>query len=85
MENNFKIDYCKSKAGYSAKLDRNRNMDFNKLKKNFNVVMDAGIVLVLKIDNEEIIVHKYGELIFKTLKDKKKIEKIAEKIYGAAL
>ena len=41
-------------------------------------------MLVIKKE-DEIIVHKFGELLFKTMKTKEKIQKIAETIYAKGL
>ena len=76
----FTIEPCKTKAAYSAKPKKKCSLDFSKLK-DFNIVLETPIATVVKIEGEEIIVHKYGELKFKTLKDKEKIKKIAEKIF----
>jgi len=46
-------------------------MDLSKLKK-FKIKVDTPIATVIEIEREEIIVHKYGEILFKTLKDKEK-------------
>jgi hypothetical protein len=36
---------------------------------------------VINEDGYEIVIHKYGELLFKDCKDKIRIEKIAKRIY----
>lgn len=81
----YNIEYCKTKKGFEAKLEKRKNLDMDLLKKEFSVIADAGIVIVLGVDNEEIIVHDYGTLLFKACKDEKKAKRIAEKIYGAGL
>ena len=80
----FNLELCKTKAGYEATLAKPVSLDFDCLRKKYVVSADAGIILVLKVDAEEIIVHRYGKLIFKTLKDEKKIKKIATHIFETA-
>ena len=80
---NFTIKKCKTRAAYSAKPLKNIKLDLNKIKTEFPTVLETPILLVIKTQGFEIIVHSYGELIFKktTEKDVNAIEKIAEKIY----
>ncbi len=79
----FTIKKCKTRAAYSSKPKKNIKLDLNKIKTQFPIIMETPILLVIKTQNIEIIIHSYGELIFKktTEKDISKIEKIAEKIY----
>ena len=81
----YKIEYCKTKKGFEAKLDKRVKIDLETLKKEFKVVADAGIVIILEINNEEVIVHDYGTLLFKNCEDKKKAKEIAEKVYNVGL
>jgi esterase/lipase len=76
----FEIKPCKDKGGISVKPKKSIKLDLSKIKNNFEVVVDTPILIVIKKE-DEIIVHNYGELIFKHLKDKEKIKKIAEEIY----
>nr|MBI4156568.1 HesA/MoeB/ThiF family protein [Candidatus Woesearchaeota archaeon] len=75
----FDIKLCKTKGAYSVKLNKKIDIDFKKLK-GYKIIIETPILLVLKVGNEEIVVHKYGEIIFKKLKDEKKIIKIANEI-----
>ena len=52
------------------------------LKSKFHTIIETPIVLVIKEDNIEIIVHEFGELLFKDSTDEKKMHKIAEKIFN---
>ncbi|MBI3033427.1 hypothetical protein HYY69_08190 [Candidatus Woesearchaeota archaeon] len=85
------IEKCKTRAAISCRfpddLRHKIKLDLAELKKRFSVKSDAGIALVLEIDSLEIIVHGYGELLFKTIDPAKldRIEKIAHKIYKAGL
>jgi len=76
----FEIKPCKTRAAYSVKPKKNIKLDLAKLKE-FKIKAETPIASVIDIDGEEIIVHRYGEIKFKTLRDEAKIRKIAEKIY----
>jgi len=78
----FEIKECKTKGGYEVKPKKNITLDFNKLKTKFKVIFDSPVALVIKEQDCEIVIHKYGELLFKDCKDKIKIEKIAKKVYA---
>jgi hypothetical protein len=78
----FTVQKCKTRAGYSAKLVKQGQLDLAVLRKKFDVVMDTPVLLVLSIDGIEVIVHGYGELLFKKCDDVALAEKIAEKIYA---
>ncbi|MBU0461360.1 MAG: hypothetical protein KJ574_02110 [Nanoarchaeota archaeon] len=79
----FTISKCKTKAVMSVKPKKNMQLNLDKIRKNFKVILDTPILLVIK-EEDEIIVHGYGELLFKTFTDEKKIERIAKKIYEVA-
>ena len=68
----------------SVKPDKKIKLDLEKIKKRFKVLIDTPILLVID-EQGEIIVHSYGELLFKTLRDEEKIRKIAEEIYRCTL
>jgi len=77
----FNIKLCKSKGSYEVTSKRKIKLNLKKLKQKFEVLEDAGILLVVKIQNCRIIIHNYGDLTFKDCKNKEKIRKIAEEIY----
>lgn len=79
--NTYSIDYCKTKKGFEAKLKKRQKLDMNKIKQEFTVIADAGIALVIEIDNEEIIIQEYGSCLFKTCKDEEKAKEITQKIF----
>lgn len=81
----FTINRCKTKAKFSVKLNKNTKLNLAKIASNFGVIVETPILLVLKIGKEEIIVHDYGEILFKSLEDEEKIENIAKKIYGVGI
>ena len=77
----FDISPCKTRKGYSVKPKHKIALDLEGIKNRFEVVMDADVLLVIRCDGE-IIVHGYGELLFKDLKDVGRIEEIAREIYA---
>ena len=77
----FTFGKCKTKATYSAKLLQKNKLDLNKIKNKYELVMETPILLVIKINNIEIIVHQHGELLFKNCEDVKWMESIVEEIY----
>ena len=79
----FRIEKCRDKAVYSAKLDKPRRLDLKRIAAKFKTIQDTPIVLVVEVDGVEVIVHRHGELLFKNCNDMEKLRKIAEKIYGA--
>ena len=81
-ERMFEIKECKTKAGYTIKPVKKTTLDFAKIRKQFHVIFDSPIALVIQEEDIEIVIHKYGELLVKKSKDLKKMEKIARKIYS---
>jgi len=81
----FTIEKCKTKAAYSAKLKKQQHLDLQKIKQNFEIVLETPILLVVKAEGVEIVVHGYGELLFKNCQDTGLMRKIAERIYGVGL
>ncbi len=85
----FKTEYCKTKAGYEVKLEKPKQLNLEKIKQVFEIVADAGILLVIKVKEkefeDEVIVHDYGTLKFKKLMDEKIIKKIADDIFKVGL
>ncbi len=77
----FVVSECKTKSAYTAKPKKKMLLDIRKITKNFETVEDAVIIAVIKIKDEEIIVHDYGELLFKTLTEVDRIKEIAKEIY----
>jgi adenylyltransferase/sulfurtransferase len=79
-QRDFTVQKCKTRKGWSAKPAKNIKLNLADIRKKYKVVMDTPILLV--IDHEgEIIVHDYGELLFKDMKDEAKIRKVSEEIY----
>ncbi|MBI2669362.1 hypothetical protein HYX14_05980 [Candidatus Woesearchaeota archaeon] len=83
--NRFSLAKCKTKAAYSARLLQKGKLDLQKVKSKFETILETPILLVVKIQGMEVIVHSYGELMFKNGNDMALMEKIAEEIYKVGL
>lgn len=81
----FSLGKCKTRAGYSAQLKKKQKLDLNKIKKKFEVILETPILLVVREEGIEIIVHGYGELLFKKGDDVSLMEGIARRIYSVGL
>jgi len=83
----FTFGKCKTRAGYSARLIKQGKLDLKKIKKKFETILETSILLVIKVEGLEIIVHGYGELLFKngTAEQVELMEKVAEKVYEGGL
>lgn len=81
----FTIEKCKTKAAYSSKLKHQQKLDLTKIKDQFKIILETPILLVVTVEGIEIIVHRYGELLFKNCNDINLMEKIAKKIYDVGL
>ena len=81
----FSIAKCKTKAAFSAKLQNPAQLNLHKIKQKFETLIDTPILLVIKEQGVEIIVHGYGELLFKNCSDTALMEKIAKKVYEIGL
>ena len=81
----FSVGKCKTKAAFSAKLKQPRKLDLAAIKQKFEVLLDTPILLVVKIDKKEIIVHGYGELMFKEGGDTEWMEGVAQRLYEVGL
>jgi molybdopterin-synthase adenylyltransferase len=79
----FTVSECRTKSAYTAKPNKKMHLNMKKITAKFETIEDAGIIAVIKIEGEEIIVHDYGELLFKTLTDIGKIKTIVKEIYNA--
>ncbi|MBI5398934.1 HesA/MoeB/ThiF family protein [Candidatus Woesearchaeota archaeon] len=86
LTHDFTIQKCKTRAGWSARPIRSTKLDLAKIKKKFTIVLDTPILIVIRKDGVvgDIIIHNYGEILFKELADEKIIRAIAAEIYEAA-
>ena len=85
MDKMYNLAKCKTKAAYSAKLKKQGKLNLDKIKEKFEVILETPILLVIKVEGIEIIVHGYGELLFKRCEDVEKMKIISEQIYDAGL
>lgn len=87
MPHNFIFGKCKTRAGYSAKLQKRGKLDLKKIKEEFETILETPILLVIKVEGLEIVVHGYGELLFKngTSEQVELMEKVAGKVYGVGM
>ena len=81
MNVKFSLGKCKTRAAYSSKLMQKAKLNLEKIKKNYETILETPILIIIKINNIEIIVHSHGELIFKSGNDTEWMEKTAEEIY----
>ncbi len=77
----FTLGKCKTRAAFSAKLRKQGRLDLERVKKRFTVVLETPILLVIMIESIEVIVHQYGELVFKKCEDMGLMERIASEVY----
>ncbi len=81
----FTVEKCKTKATYSAKLKKQQQLNLKWIAEKIEVVLETPILLVIKEEGVEAVVHKYGEILFKNCADVPLMEKIAEKIFTEGL
>lgn len=81
----FSIGKCKTKATYSATLKNPQKLNLANIKQRFEVLLETPVLVVIKEQGIEIIVHGYGELLFKNCEEMDLMEKIARKVYEAGL
>lgn len=87
MTTPFTFGKCKTRAGYSAKLTKQGKLDLKKIRESFETILETPILLVIKVERLEIIVHGYGELLFKngTAEQVELMEKVVKKVYEMGL
>lgn len=81
----FSLGKCKTKAAYSAKLQQKGKLDLAKIKAKYGAILETPILLVIKVNGVEIVVHSHGELMFKNCDKVDWMEKVAEEIYEVGL
>jgi len=80
----FIVEECKEKGGLSAKPKNPIHLDLKKISAQYKTLLETPILIVIE-EQGEIVVHNYGELLFKDLKDENKIRTIAQKIYEVSV
>ncbi|MBI2545714.1 hypothetical protein HYV81_00890 [Candidatus Woesearchaeota archaeon] len=81
----FEVKLCRTRAALSAKPVKQLRLNLARLSGKFEVVVTTPVAAVLKVNNEDIVVHQYGEIFFKKLKDEAAIIKIVQDIYKVAV
>ena len=81
----FSLGKCKTRAGYSAKLQKARKLNLSSIAQKFEVVMETPILLVIRVKSVEVVVQGYGELLFKECDDVPLMEEIAEEVFTVGL
>ncbi len=81
----FTFGKCKTKGAYSAKLRQPEKLQLQKLKGKFSIMSETPILYMIRVNNYEIIVHAYGEIMFKQGSDEEEMKEIASKIYDTTL
>ena len=78
----FEIAPCKKKGGISAKPKKQIKLNLDKIKNKYEVLLDTPILIVVKHEDVgEVVIHSYGEMIFKDSRNKEKIEEFANGIF----
>lgn len=78
---NFKLEECKSKKSCIAKPIKPIKLNLNKLPDKFKILTKTPIVVIAEIKGYQVIIHKHGEIRFKTNKIEKEMEQIVQEIY----
>ncbi len=78
---NYTLQKCKTRAGYSAKTPNPIQLNLKKIAQEFDVVMETPVLVVIKEKGVEVIVHGYGELLFKECTDEELMDEIARNVY----
>ena len=81
----FSLGKCKTKATFSAKLKRPRKLNLEKIGERYKVTLETPILVVIDVRGVELIVHGYGELLFKNCEDTDLMNKIAKEVYEMGL
>ena len=81
----YEVRPCKTGAAYKTFPNKILKVNLDEVRKNFDVVLDTPLLVVVKVENEEVIVHGFGELVFKTLRNEDKVKEISEQIYNLLL
>lgn len=79
----FEIVYCKEGYFKAIPLSKGR-FELSIISKNYNVILQTPIVIVIKTDVGEAVVGYEGEIAFKYAKDVNAITNIAKEIYSTS-
>jgi len=81
----FTFEKCKTKGAYSAKLKNHTKLDLKLLKGKFEIISITPVLYLIKVDNYDIVVHGYGEILFKEGTNVDEMKAIAKRIYSVVL
>lgn len=81
----FTFEKCKTKGACSAKLKLKEKLDLKKLKGNFEIQAETPVLFLIKEKDYEIVVHAYGEVLFKNGSNIDEMKAIASRIYALTL
>ena len=62
----FSLELCKSKAAYKATLGTPYRLDIDRVKASEPIILDGGLVIIVRINGIDTVIHEYGELMIKT-------------------
>ena len=85
MTAEFTVEKCKTKATYSAKLKKQQQLNLTEIAQRLEVILETPILLVIKEEGVEAVVHRYGEILFKNSLNVPLMEKIARKVFELGL
>lgn len=81
----FTFEKCKTKGAYSAKLKLKEKLDLKKLNGHFEILAETPVLFLIKAGNHEIVVHAYGEVLFKNGDNQEEMKALASQIYTLTL
>ncbi len=81
----FTFEKCKTKGAYSAKLKHNKKLELKNLKGKFEIVSETPVLYLIKADGYNIVVHAYGEILFKEGTNVDEMKELSAKIYSILL
>lgn len=62
----FTLELCKTKDAYKATLSQHQQLNIRAITKAEHVLLDGGIMVVIRVKQIEVICQQYGELMIKT-------------------
>jgi hypothetical protein len=82
----FILSKCKTKAAYSTRLKgQHYKLDLKLLAKEFEVIIETPVVIVIKVNSIVLTAHNFGELLFRNTDDLDLMQSIAEQVYEKGL
>ncbi|MEK6940896.1 MAG: HesA/MoeB/ThiF family protein [Nanoarchaeota archaeon] len=75
------IKRCKERGGWSIKSEK-KVVNLESIRQKFSVTIDTPLVVVIKVNGHEVIVHGHGELIVKDDLPMQQLEDIGRKVFS---